>query len=58
LSNGRNNLYFSNRIQAAVELYKAGKTDYFIISGDNSRKNYNEPQDMKEALIGYGVPEI
>jgi SanA protein len=57
LSNGRNNLYFSNRIQAAVELYKAGKTDYFIISGDNSRKNYNEPQDMKEALIGYGVPE-
>lgn len=56
LSNGRNNLYFSNRIQAAVELYKSGKIDYFIISGDNSRKSYNEPEDMKEALVEYGVP--
>lgn len=30
--------------------------EYLVISGDNGRKGYNEPQDMKEALVGRGVP--
>lgn len=57
LSNGRSNLYFANRIQAAVDLYKAGKIDRIIISGDNSTHQYNEPQDMKDALIQHQVPD-
>ena len=52
---GRPNLYFVNRINAAVELYRAGKVKYILVSGDNSSRSYNEPQDMKEALIAAGV---
>jgi len=50
------NLYFKYRIEAAYELWKAGKVRGFIVSGDNSRDNYNEPQDMKNALVKLGVP--
>ncbi len=57
LSNGMPNQYFYNRIKAAVELYESGKIDRIIISGDNSTKYYNEPQDMKEALMEHGIPE-
>ncbi len=56
LSNGRVNLYFKYRIQAAAELYHAGKVKYFIVSGDNSRPDYNEPQAMKDSLVAAGVP--
>ena len=57
LSNGWDNLYFKYRIDAAVALYQAGKISDFIVSGDNSRKNYNEPEDMKLALMERGIPE-
>ena len=56
LSNGLNNLYFSRRIDAAAELYKAGKVDCLIVSGDNHVKGYDEPSDMKESLVESGVP--
>ena len=56
LKNGNNNLYFDYRILAAVELYKAGKIKYILISGDNRKKDYNEPEEMKKALIQKGVP--
>lgn len=57
LSNGRPNAYFYNRIKAATELYNSGKIKNIIVSGDNSRKNYNEPEDMKLELIKAGIPE-
>ena len=57
LRNGKSNQYFSNRISATVQLYKAGKIKNIVISGDNSKKNYNEPEDMKNELIKYGIPE-
>ncbi|WP_375563144.1 vancomycin high temperature exclusion protein [Bernardetia sp. OM2101] len=57
LSNGYINLYFKYRIAAAVSLYNAGKIEYFIVSGDNSKENYNEPEDMKNALMAKGIPE-
>jgi SanA protein len=56
LPNGLNNLYFSRRIYAAAELYKAGKVDCLIVSGDNHVKGYDEPSDMKESLAKAGVP--
>lgn len=56
-SNGKPNAYFYNRIQAAADLYKSGKVKYIIVSGDNSQKNYNEPEDMQMALMEYGVPK-
>ena len=56
LDNGQPNLYFRYRIQAAVELYQAGKIEHLIVSGDNSTKRYNEPADMQAALIEKGIP--
>lgn len=57
LSNGMPNAYFYNRIQAASDLYKSGKIKYVIVSGDNSTKDYNEPEDMQLALMQYGIPK-
>lgn len=51
------NHYFIHRIDAAVKLYKAGKIKAFVVSGDNSRRSYNEPEDMRQELIKNGVSE-
>lgn len=52
----RENLYFKYRIEAATELWKAGKVDKIIVSGDNREKYYNEPVTMRKALVKAGVP--
>lgn len=57
LRSGLPNQYFQNRIQATVDLYKAGKIEVVVISGDNSREGYNEPEDMKSELMQHGIPE-
>ena len=56
LSNGQENQYFTYRVNAAVALYRAGKIDYILVSGDNSRKEYDEPSDFKRALVKKGIP--
>lgn len=56
LPDGRENLYFRHRIAAAAKLYGSGRIDYLVVSGDNSRKNYDEPTAMREALVAAGVP--
>lgn len=57
ITRGVLNPYFVYRIEAAVELYKAGKIEYILVSGDNSEIFYNEPITMKKELISYGIPE-
>lgn len=57
LPNGYINNYFKYRIDAAVSLYKSGKIKYIIASGDNSRKEYNEPEDIKNDLVARGIPK-
>ncbi len=49
------NQYFKNRIDATVELFKSGKIQYIIVSGDNSRSTYDEPNDMKAELVKNGI---
>ena len=56
LSNGRKNLYFQQRIDAAKELYISDKVKFLLVSGDNSTKYYDEPTTMKKDLIALGVP--
>lgn len=56
LRGGRPNLYFNYRITAAVELFQAGKISRILVSGDNRRMNYNEPVEMRKALIAHGIP--
>ncbi|WP_336517989.1 SanA/YdcF family protein [Pollutibacter soli] len=55
LSNGYENYYYRYRIQAATELFRAGKIEYLIVSGDNSRVEYDEPTTMKSDLIAMGI---
>ena len=57
LKNGQPNKYFLYRIEAAVQLYQAKKIQYILVSGDNHRNDYNEPEEMKKALIKKGIPE-
>ena len=57
LKNGQINLYYQYRIDAAVALYQTGKISYIVVSGDNSRKTYDEPTQMKADLVLNGVPE-
>ncbi len=57
LRNGRVNLYYQYRIDAAVALFHAGKIDFILVSGDNSTKYYDEPSTIKKDLIARGVPE-
>lgn len=54
---GSENAYFTNRITAVVELYQAGKIEYILVSGDNGSADYDEPTDMKNALIERGIPK-
>ncbi|MCP5020962.1 MAG: hypothetical protein GY930_04215, partial [bacterium] len=53
---GRPNLFYTARIEAAAELYLAGRVRGLIVSGDNSRTEYNEPDSMRADLIAAGVP--
>jgi len=53
---GHVNSYFRNRIETAAQLYRMGKIDHLILSGDNRSKYYNEPIEMHKALIKLGVP--
>ena len=53
----RPNLFFRSRMNAAAELYHAGKVKKFILSGDNGSKGYNEPEAMRQALMERGVPD-
>ncbi len=56
--NGRENPYFRYRIDAAVRVWKSGKLDTLIVSGDNDSSPiyYNEPEKMKQALMDRGIP--
>lgn len=44
-----------DRLDVAIEAYKAWKIQNIIVSGDNSVDNYNEPQAMENYLIKAGV---
>lgn len=56
LADGRKNLFFERRMAAAAELYRTGQVGYLLVSGDNSRPDYDEPSDMRAALVAAGVP--
>lgn len=55
-SKGDPNPFFEKRIETAAELYKKGKIDHLILSGDNRTIYYNEPMAMLRALLKKGVP--
>lgn len=54
---GKPNVFYIRRIEACVALYKAGKIERILVSGDNSHATYDEPTCIKEDLIAAGVPD-
>lgn len=56
LTTGAPNPFFANRMETAAALFKDGKVKHFIVSGDNRTKYYNEPLEMKRALVKLGIP--
>lgn len=57
MASGRPNLHFQQRIAAAAKLYHAGKVRHLLVSGDNHIVGYDEPTDMRDALMAAGVPD-
>jgi SanA protein len=44
-----------DRVNTAIELYRARKVDRILVSGDNRHPSYNEPKAMQEYLISHAV---
>jgi vancomycin permeability regulator SanA len=48
--------YLRERVQTAVQLYKAKRVDKLLMTGDNSVTTYNEPAAMRKLALSLGVP--
>jgi SanA protein len=46
-----------DRVETAVNLYKAGKVDKLLMSGDNRFVEYNEPEAMRQYALAFGIPD-
>ncbi len=55
LGSGIANPYYTYRIEATIKLITDSKIKYVIISGDNGRKEYNEPEMMRADLMEAGI---
>ncbi|MFI2753885.1 vancomycin high temperature exclusion protein [Cellulomonas sp. P22] len=53
---GTPSLFLSRRLDIARELYERGSVRAILVSGDNSRVEYDEPTAMSTWLIEHGVP--
>ncbi|MFE7751457.1 vancomycin high temperature exclusion protein [Streptomyces sp. NPDC057428] len=53
---GRPSPYLAHRLDAAAELYRSGKVRVVLVTGDNSRVEYDEPDAMRRYLTARGVP--
>lgn len=54
--NGRLSAMLRDRVDTAIALYRAGKVDKLLVSGDNRFVDYNEPGAMMAYAIEQGVP--
>jgi vancomycin permeability regulator SanA len=57
LWNGEPSPYLAHRLDAAAELYRAGRIEVVLVTGDNSREDYDEPDAMRAYLTRHGVPD-
>ena len=57
ITDGSSNPYYTYRIDATIALYKAGKIEFILVSGDNGSIYYNEPNTIKKDLVNAGIPE-
>lgn len=57
LWDGKPSPYLANRLNTAAELYRDGKVKVVLVTGDNSREEYDEPDAMRAYLVAHGVPD-
>src|SRR5262245_60086411 len=48
--------FLTARLELAKQLYDTGKVRVLLVSGDNRRHNYDEPDVMRRWLLAHGVP--
>jgi SanA protein len=53
---GRPSIMLRDRVNAAAELYRAGRVDKLLLSGDHSRVDYDEVGTMRALLLAQGIP--
>src|SRR4051812_29796874 len=53
---GHMSTMLADRVRGAVELYRAGKVDRILVSGDHHRLGYDETDTMRDAVVQTGVP--
>jgi SanA protein len=53
---GRMSAMLADRVQSAADLYRAGKVERILVSGDHHRLGYDETDAMRDALLRAGVP--
>lgn len=56
-ADGRPMPALADRVWTAAELYKAGKVQKLLMTGDNRFVNYNEPEAMRQYALARGVPD-
>ncbi|MFD5268749.1 vancomycin high temperature exclusion protein [Streptomyces sp. NPDC058335] len=49
--------YLAHRLDAAATLYREGRVKVVLVTGDNSREDYDEPDAMRAYLTRHGVPD-
>jgi SanA protein len=54
---GRMSRILADRVAQASTLWKAGKVDRVLVSGDHHGWDYDEPGTMRKALVRDGVPD-
>lgn len=54
--NGRMSTMLADRVSQAIALWRAGKVDRILVSGDHGTWTYDEPDTMRKALLRAGVP--
>ena len=56
VAGGGTNVLYEARLDAAAQLYTAGRVKCLLVSGDNGDRRYNEPTRMRADLIRRGIP--
>jgi SanA protein len=46
-----------DRVTTAAELYRQGKVEKLLMSGDNSTIYHNEPEAMRQYALSLGIPD-
>ena len=55
--NGYPTAMLYDRVASAVDLYRAGKVDVLLMSGDRRHETYDEPAAMRRTALQLGVPD-